>query len=164
MLRRTAFAAFAALLLSGCSYAYDLQAVVIDGKVAFVVSPSSPRHPDCIREITVETDDARAEATRRDDQEAVARGVFWDQSLSHEGGCQNEFPIVYGEPLKGSPLVYEGQGLPEGMQGQRANTVMPKLLRIGATYTVSTTSGSTGYGCGRFRITQDRKIENFGCG
>jgi hypothetical protein len=44
------------ILLSGCSYTYDVLAVAINGHLAFIVDPKSRKQPDCIRSIHVETD------------------------------------------------------------------------------------------------------------
>ena len=46
-----------ALLLTGCSYSYELLASIIGGRLAFIVDQASDREPDCINAITVEMDD-----------------------------------------------------------------------------------------------------------
>lgn len=63
--------------------------------------------------------------------------------------ARNRFPIFYGQPLKGERLVY----------GENTPGVRPG--RVGVLYEVTTTSGATGYGGGWFRITPDRRVENW---
>lgn len=152
---------FAAFTLGSCSYAYDLLAVVIGGRLAFVVDPSSSRKPDCINGIHVSTDKgetAKAKPAPGDDEGLVANGIYWWKSL--EPDCQNRFPIFYGQPLKGERLVY-GENTPGVRPGEASSVVEPKPLRVGVVYEVTTTSGATGYGFGWFRITPDRRVENW---
>ncbi len=151
----------AAFALGSCSYSYDLLAVVIDGRLAFIVDPSSSRQPDCINAIHVSTDKgetARATAATGDSEGMVANGVFWWKSMEQD--CENPFPVFYGQPLKGERLVY-GEGVPAARRGEPSSVVEAKPLHVGVVYEVSTTSGSTGYGGGWFRITPDRRVENW---
>ena len=153
--------AIAAFALGSCSYTYDLLAVVIDGRLAFIVDPSSSREPECINAIHVSTDKgetATAKAMPGDDEQLVANGVFWWKSL--EQNCQNRFPIFYGQPLKGNRLVY-GEGIPGAVPGEASSLVEAKPLHVGVVYEVATTSGATGYGGGWFRIAPDRRVENW---
>lgn len=150
----------AAFALGSCSYSYDLLAVVIGGRLAFIVDPSSSREPDCIRGITVSTDKgetATAKATSGDNEQLVANGVYWWKSMVQRE-CQNPFPVFYGQPLKGIRLVY-----PEGIPGagEASSIVEAKPLRVGVVYEVTTTSSGSGYGGGWFRITPDRHVENW---
>jgi hypothetical protein len=151
------------LLLGGCSYAYELVATVLDGHLAFAVSPDSRRAPECLRLVEVESDEARAAPVPGDDVDLVKAGTVWRQSVAHEDGCKNTFPIIYGTALEGRKQIYDSGGVPDELRGQPAPFVAPKQLQIGAIYTVTTTSGATGYGCGRFRINRDKQIENLGC-
>ncbi|OHC97097.1 MAG: hypothetical protein A3H25_09335 [Sphingomonadales bacterium RIFCSPLOWO2_12_FULL_63_15] len=136
-----------ALGLSGCSYIYDIKAVAIGGRVAFIVDPRSRHGADCITQIDViAKGGARAKPSPGDDIERVGYGTFWHQRFGIE--CVDEFPIIYGQTLKGTPDPLD--------QGP----VSAKHLRIGVVYEVSTTTGATGYGGGAFRLTPDRHIEN----
>lgn len=148
---RPLLAAFGALALSGCSYVYDLLAVVIDGRLAFVVDPHSRRHPECIQSIHVLTDEpVRARPTLSDDKRLVANGVFWWKDTAIDA-CPNPFPVFYGVQLKGKPFVY---------QGGSTGSVDAKPLRIGVVYEVDAVSSGSGIGGGRFRILPNRRVEN----
>lgn len=138
------------LTLSGCSYSYDVQAKVTNGRLMFDANPQWGA--DCVRRVEV-----------RAEEDEDSAGAVWEQSISHQDDCENTFPIIYGESLKGQPHVYDSGGVPEQLRGRPANQIHPKPLRTGVLYTVNTTTGATGYGCGRFRILSDRRIENLGC-
>lgn len=141
------------LALSGCSYVYDLRAIVINGRLAFMVDPRSKRQADCIRSIHVQTADGETASAKPgpDDAEGlVANGVYWWKDYAIDG-CPNPFPILYGQPLAGRPFVYS-DGDTRGVEA--------KPLRIGVIYEVQTSSGGSGYGEGRFRIRADRTVEN----
>lgn len=151
----------AAFALGSCSYSYELLAVVIGGRLAFIVDPSSSREPECMNGIHVSTDKgetAKATPALGDDEQLVANGVYWWKSL--ESDCQNQFPIFYGQPLKGDRLVY-GEHAPIARAGEASSLVEAKPLHVGVVYGVTTTSGATGYGGGWFRITPDRRVENW---
>ena len=69
-----------AVALGSCSYSYELLAVVMGGRLAFVVDSSSSKEPECMNGITVSTDKgetATAKAAPDDDEKLVANGVFW---------------------------------------------------------------------------------------
>lgn len=66
------------LTLSGCSYSYDVQARVSDGRLVFDANPQWG--DDCVRHVEVES------------EENVA-GAVWEQALSLDDGCENTFPI-----------------------------------------------------------------------
>lgn len=151
----------AAIALSGCSYGYALKAVAIDGKLAFIVDPASSHQPKCINAITVEVDDgetARASPVPGDDRKLVEVGTFWQQSM--EPNCQNPFPIVYGQSLKGQRMIY-GDGVPAPDRGEYSAVVKAKALKRGVVYSVATTSGATGYGGCYFRIAPDGRVESW---
>lgn len=135
-------------MLSGCSYSYDVKTSMSGGQVLFSANPQWGA--DCVRHVFV------GAVTAEGIQDA---GVMWDRSISHEDGCENIFPITYGDPLKGQPLVYEYGG----SKGQPARSIEPKPLRIGVLYEVHTTTGATGYGCGRFQIDPSSQVQNFAC-
>ena len=150
----------AAFALGSCSYSYDLLAVVIGGRLAFIVDPSSSHKANCVSGITVATDKgetATAKATSGDDEQLVANGVFWWKSMVQRD-CQNPFPVFYGQTLNGIRLVYP-KGIPGA--GEASPIVEAKPLRVGVVYEVTTTSSGSGYGGGWFRITSDRHVENW---
>jgi hypothetical protein len=130
-----------ALMLTGCSYSYDLLATMIGGRLAFVVAPASDKKPDCINAITVEMDDSRHGNDPPGEEQ-------WFERASYN--CENPFPIFYGASLKGGP--------PES--GPQYVTIKAKRLKVGVIYSVKTTSGATGYGGGRFRLVADGTVEN----
>ncbi len=67
-----------ACALTGCSYSYDLKAIVLNGRLAFVVDPESRSKADCIRSINVSSDDdTSAVASKNNDRNLVDNGVFW---------------------------------------------------------------------------------------
>jgi hypothetical protein len=148
---RRGIALVSLLALTGCSYTYELRAVVIDGHIAFIVDPNSDRQPDCIRSIYVETDEGvTAKPAMGDDAGLVEHGAFWwkDTAVTE---CPNPFPIRYGQHLEGRPFAY---------QNRVTAGVEAKPLVIGVIYDVTTTSSGSGYGGCRFRIRADRTIEN----
>lgn len=143
---------FCAFALSGCSYTYDLRAVKIGGRIAFIVDPRSQRSADCIRSIHVQTarnEKAMASAGADDDPGLVRNGVFWYKDYAVDD-CLNAFPIFYGQKLKGEPFKYSEP---------TAKGVEAKPLKVGVIYEVET-AGSGGYGGGRFRIREDGRVEN----
>ena len=142
----------AALLLGSCSYVYDLRAVAIDGRLAFIVDPNSRRQPDCVDMIDVSVDKGGplARPAKGDDERLVRNGgVYWWKSFE-TSSCPMKFPIRYGQQVKGVPFVYGNEG---------PSNVEAKPLRLGVVYEVMT-SGGSGSGGAWFRITQDRRIEN----
>lgn len=145
---RTAIPILCVLTLPGCSYSYDVQAKVSDGRLVLDANPQWGA--DCVRHVEVRSEDDSA-------------GTVWQQSISNDDRCENRFPIPYGVPLRGRPHVYDSGGVPDAMVRTRAPAVAAERLRVGVTYAVSTTTGATGYGCGRFRIGADRGVENLGC-
>jgi len=148
LMLRPAIPILCMLTLAGCSYSYDVQARVSDGRLVFDANPQWG--PDCVRHVEVSSE-----------EDGVA--VVWEQTISYEDGCENKFPITYGVPLRGHPHVYDSGGVPAAMVGTPAPSVAAKKLRPEVIYTVSTTTGATGYGCGRFRIGSNGRVENVGC-
>lgn len=69
----------AALALDSCSYAYDLIAIAVGGRVAFVVDPNSRRQPACIISINVSADRGEPKATPApgDDEALVRNGSVY---------------------------------------------------------------------------------------
>ena len=145
---RSAVPILCILSQSGCSYSYDVSAKVSNGRLVFDANPQWGG--DCVRRVEVSSEEGGA-------------GTVWEQSISFDDGCKNKFPIAYGKPLRGHPQVYDSGGVPDAMVGTSAPSVAAKKLRAGVIYTVSTGTGATGYGCGRFRIGSDGRVENLGC-
>src|SRR3546814_2295573 len=107
LLRRLCAATLSVLSLGSCAYAYSLRAVVIDGRLAFVVAPWSKRHPDCMRGVVVSIDEGGpiAKPAPGDDAALVQNGgVYWWKQFDLLS-CPNSFPIFYGQSLKGTPFV-----------------------------------------------------------
>jgi hypothetical protein len=133
MIRKTTATVLLALFLGGCSYSYDLIAVVRNGQIVFNVDPASSRQPSCIR---------RIEVTAESEREPV-----WLESVSYDDDCSNNFPLPYGPRLR-------GQHRPSDPE------VAAKPLRRETIYLVTATTGATGYGGGRFVVHADGRIEN----
>ena len=87
------------LALTGCSYAYDLRAIIIHGRLAFIVDPASEQQPDCIRSIHVQTDQGKTRANLGDDPGLVANGVFWYEDYAVDA-CQTAFRYCTDSPCK----------------------------------------------------------------
>lgn len=140
---------FLALTLGSCSYTYDLKAVVIGGRLAFVVDPKSPHDAFCINQIDViASGDARAKPTSGDDAGRVRYGTFWHERLDYD--CVDEFPIFYGQQFKGKRRPSD----------QMVEVVSAKPLKVGVVYEIATTTGATGYGGGAFKILSNRTVVN----
>ena len=148
MLCRVACLVLLSAILSSCAYAYDILAVARDGRLVFIVNPASSKSPSCLRRIEVVAErPAKAQAEAGDDAERVGYGTFWFESLSYDDNCANSFPLAYGAELKGE------------RQRDRGVVKAKPLLRE-VVYDVSSTTGATGYGAGRFIIHANGRIEN----
>lgn len=137
------------IALGSCSYTYNVRAVVIGGRLAFVVDPKSRHDASCMNAIDViASRGVAAQASPGDDISRVKYGTFWHERLDYD--CLDKFPIYYGQQFKGvhRPL------------GQVIETVAAKPLKIGVVYEVTTTTGATGYGNGAFKILPDRTVVN----
>ncbi len=137
------------IAVASCSYGYDVRAVVIGGRLAFVVDPKSRHDASCINAIDViASGGVAARAAPGDDASRVRYGTFWHERLDYD--CLDEFPVFYGQQFKGArrPL------------GQAIENVAAKPLKIGVVYEVTTTTGATGYGNGAFKILPDRTVVN----
>lgn len=128
----------AAMVLGSCSYAYDIQAVMIDGRLGFAVDGS----PECFSSISVT--DSSVELTQSSGRDAP---WVWHERF---GDCANPFPVIYGQTLKGAPPV----------SGDPNARIAAKPLIVGVTYDVNTSSKDGGYGAGRFRLTAEGGVEN----
>lgn len=139
-----------AIGLGSCSYIYDLKAVMIDGRVAFVVDPNSRRQADCIRSIYVAVNDGGpiADPAEGDQEGLVTNGgaYWWD--FRDVRSCDNPFPIFYGDELKGRPSDNMGY-------------VAPKPLVTDVVYQVGTGGSGSGSGTVWFKIRPDGQIENY---
>ena len=104
---------------------------------------------DCIRRVTVT---------------AFSGEIVWRQSISLEDAYANTFPIVYGVPLEGERLIDpSNRSRAEVAGGQSPDPGPAAPLQTDTIYQVHTTTGSTGYGWGGFRLSKGRKVENPGC-
>lgn len=133
MLQRLAILAPLTMLLGGCSYSYDVLAVVRAGQIVFIVDPKSPSSASCIRRIEVAA--------------VGERSSVWRESVDYDDDCANKFPVSYG-------VSFKGRHQPEWP------TIKASPLRRGVIYEVGTTTGATGYGAGRFIIRSDGRVEN----
>jgi hypothetical protein len=143
-------ALFLPLALSGCSSTYDVRALVLDGKVAFVPTDTDIwGDPDCIYSISVSAvDGPSAKPEEGDSIGMVEHGVYWNESFAVTS-CDNPFPVVYGEELIGPPF-----------RENYEYVVKAKPLRIGVVYEVTTASNGSAYGGGKFMITEQRRVVN----
>jgi hypothetical protein len=151
---RTTLPLLCMLTLSGCSYSYDVQAKLSGGRLTFYANPQWGA--DCVREV---------EVTPEEGEGSKGAEAVWEQSITYDDACKNTFPVAYGERLKGNfyvnVVVYSG--MPDATIGAPARSVAAERLRLGVVYIVRTTTGATGYGCGRFRLIDNRQVENLGC-
>jgi hypothetical protein len=116
----------------------------------FIVDPASGKRPSCFRQIEVAAErpvKAKAKAQAGDDATRVGYGTFWFESVSYDDDCANRFPLPYGAELNGKHQQDRGM-------------VKPKPLVREVIYDVTTTSGATGYGSGRFIIRANGRVEN----
>ena len=117
MLQRLAILAPLTMLLGGCSYSYDVLAVVRAGQIVFIVDPKSPSSASCIRRIEVAA--------------VGERSSVWRESVDYDDDCANKFPVSYG-------VSFKGRHQPEWP------TIKASPLRRGVIYEVGTTTGATG--------------------
>lgn len=141
-----------ALALTSCSSVYDLRAIVIDGKLAFVPEDEDiwgNPSPECFYSISVSIlDGPSATPAAGDSVGMVENGVYWDKTFAVTS-CDNSFPIVYGMKLHGPPFRENDE-----------NGVEAKRLLPGFTYEVSAASNGSEYGGRRFRLTTQGTVEN----
>jgi hypothetical protein len=90
--------------------------------------------------------DAKTQPEAGDDASRVGYGTYWFESVDYDDACANRFPLIYGASLNG--------------RHQQDGIVKATALRREVVYDVSTTTGATGYGSGRFTIHADGHIEN----
>lgn len=148
MIWRPVFLTAFTMTLSGCSYVYDLMAVVHEGQLMITLDSDSPRHPDCFRAIEVVLVERRAvEAEPDDDRKRTGYGTVWRDEVEYDDECKNRFPFTYGHSLNGK-------------QRPDFGLVQPKPLSRNIVYDVATQTGATGYGSGRFIIRADGRVEN----
>lgn len=119
------------LLLSGCSYIYDVMATVIDGRLAFV---SMDKDYSCVTLVYVTAiGDARAIPAPGDQNGMVVNGATFWWTGGNGVGCTQDFPVLYGEAV-----------------GPESPLVAPKELQEDVTYQVGMSGGgANGYGCFR---------------
>ena len=134
--------------LVSCSEQYRVLAAASAGRLVFVVDPNSQPAPACLRSVSVTAEGrSRARAEEGDDSDMVGYGTFWSEEDGYDKQCESRFPLPYGAPLKGRRVRDVGN-------------VKPKQLLRNVVYEISTTTGFTAYGSGRFLIRAGGKIEN----
>jgi hypothetical protein len=123
---------------------------MIDGRVAFVVDPNSHQQADCISSIYVKVGHGGpiAEPIGGDDVGLVTNGGIYWWDFKDVRSCDNPFPIIYGNELKGKPFDSVGY-------------VAPKPLIADVVYMVETGGSGSGSGTAWFKITPYGDIENF---
>jgi hypothetical protein len=131
--------AMAASALGSCSYAYDVRAIAIGGKLAFV---STDRDFDCAANVYITSDEAIATPVPGDQRGLVVNGgsFWWTDNPTDE--CTMNYPLVYDTHFSNVRTL-----------------VRPKKLKLGVVYEVQT-QGHGAYGTGCFRISRERRIEN----
>jgi len=147
MIWRKAIAVLLPVALGGCSYGYDLLAEVRDGHLIFVVDPASTQRPSCLRYIDVTADITAIGSDGKPYDPAPGTHTAWLENIEYDDDCLNKFPLVYGKKLG-------GHHRPEGP------LIAPKPLQREVIYSVTTTTGATGYGGGRFIIHANGRVEN----
>ena len=145
MKAKTLFVLLTIFSLSSCSYVYEVKAEMVDGSVVFTSDKSWFRER-CIRQIDV-TPEWNGPPKDFPGGEAQFRTAW---SIRMANTCDNRFPIRYGEALAGPKASANGERF----------RVAPTPLLKGQVYTVSTVSGSTGYGSGRFVINANGTVTN----
>ena len=88
------------LALSGCSYHYGLQAVALEGRVAFV--PQKAKNTGCFSEFKVTGE---------------AGEVIWELEAGQylPPPCENKFPIIYGSAPRGMTETVKARPLRDGV-------------------------------------------------
>ena len=131
--------------LGGCSYTFRVEAVMVDGRLAFVPDTASRGRAKCVSHVMVM--DAAAPTADSHAEGSQTAHVWRD----HGGyACTDRFPLFYGEALNG-----------EDDAGTSASgEVAAQPLREGVIYVVMIASGAMGYGGGRFRLLPDGRVEN----
>lgn len=155
MKARTLSGLIACVALSACSYVYDVVAVLHDSVVQFTDRRSALEQMvfggRCVREVWITALSRPVPVIGPgDNADIVTRHrTYWSEAVVYDDDCANRLPLTYGTPLFGRP--------------QRDNPlvpVSPKALLPDIIYHVSTTTGATGYGHGRFVIRRDGHLEN----
>ena len=142
MVFRALFTTVICLCLTGCSYVYDVLAVVQDGRLTFTADE------DCVTMVEVRAEGGEvAQPGAGDDRHLTELGTFWYQQTEFADRCKNTFPLAYGKKF-------------EGTLTDRLGAVSAKPLLREVIFTISTSSGSTGYGSGRFIIHSDGSVAN----
>jgi hypothetical protein len=134
--------------LSGCTWGYDVTAVLRNGVLHFAAS--RPVWDDgCVREIeVVARSGPNAAASPGDDELRISHGTYWYASVDDDDDCANRFPIAYGTTLQGEALLNAPYG-----------RVSPNQLPPGEYY-VFTKTGGSGNGIGRFILHANGRVEN----
>ncbi len=148
--RLPALVAFLPLALGSCSTTHELTAAIVDGRLAFLADGNWWSRPDCFYSIDVSTDEGSPAAPEPgDDTDRVASGTYW---FYWRNECANEYPVYYGQPLKGAPYRRE--------DGSEWGHVAPKPLSPHVVYSASTLSPASSYGTAYFRLDGKENVEN----
>ena len=142
---KTLFVLLTIVSLSSCSYVYEIKAEMVGGSLLFTSDKSWFRER-CVRQIDV-TPEWNGPPKDFPGDEAEFRTAW---SIRVADTCANRFPIRYGETLVGS----------KASTNEGRFRVAPTPLLKGQVYTVSTVSGSTGYGSGRFVLNANGTVTN----
>ena len=125
-----------AFMLDGCSSSYDITAYMIEGRVLFeavAMHNSELQTGTCARSISISSVAEPGESEQ-----------VWEwHSPNPSGPCLTDFPIRYGVTPIGA-----------------VETVAARPLIPGVTYDVDTSSPSSTYGTGRFRLSNGGRVDN----
>lgn len=138
------------LALGSCSEVHELKAEMIGGRLAFVALGDWWTRPDCFYSIDVRAEESSpASPAPGDDVDAARTGTHW---FDWRATCVNEYPIFYGQSLKGNPY--------RDGYGEVWPHVRPKPLKPGVIYRASTLSPGSSYGSAYFRLNGSGGVEN----
>ena len=139
------------LALGGCSDTFDVRAVMTDGRLTFVADGPSRGRARCVSHVAVMVAEASPSSGHGPYEAWRQRAYAWVDQGGY--GCDDRFPIVYGQALKGEDVRSSGPTFED---------VAPKALEVGRVYIVMVTVDATGYGGGSFRLLPDGTVENLG--
>ncbi|MDF2638847.1 MAG: hypothetical protein K0R64_1831 [Novosphingobium lindaniclasticum] len=142
-----------ALLLGSCSSDFDFHAEMIGGRLAFVPTGNWFSRPDRFCMVDVRASSGpRAKAEAGDDPQQIAEGAYWSY---WPDGCNNRFPFVYGQALKGKSVLDTRSGL------ERPH-VRAKRLSPNVVYEIRVLAPRSAYGSARFALDGQGHVRNFG--
>ena len=146
-------AAGVALLLGSCSSDFEFHAEMIGGRLAFVPTGSWFSRPDRFCMVDVRASNGPpAKAEAGDDPRQIAAGVYWSYGLN---GCDNTFPFVYGQALKGRSVL-------DKRSGSERRHVRAKRLSPNVIYEILVLAPRSAHGSARFALDGHGHVKNFG--